>query len=492
VLADPRAILPPYRIKVVEPIPFLTADERHQALADAGYNPFNLRADQITIDLLSDSGTGATSAAQEAAAAVGDESYAGARSWFRFRDEVRDLTGYPHILPVHQGRAGERILFSTVLKPGQICASNTHFDTTRANVELAGAEARDLPCPEAADLDSDDGFKGNIDLAALKALLSGPDGERVGLVLMTITNNGLGAQPVSMANIEATSRVCRRHGVPFFLDAARFAENAWLVSEREQGYRGQAPRDIATRAFRLADGCVLSLKKDGLSAIGGFIGLRDDDLLATCEANLIATEGFSTYGGLAGHELERLAQGLREVVDPAYLSARTASTARMARLINEAGVDTVQPAGIHALYLNAGRLLPHLEPAQFPGHSLGCQLFLDGGIRCAELGSLYLGTMDDQHRLLAPAPFELVRLAIPRRVYTDTHLEYVAAVLADIAKDPERVGGYRIVSSPPLLRHFKVRLEPVAASKRALPTRPGPPWRRRGSGRRTTAVERRA
>jgi tryptophanase len=492
VLADPRTILPPYRIKVVEPIPFLTADERRQALADAGYNPFNLRADQITIDLLSDSGTGATSAAQEAAAAVGDESYAGARSWFRFRDEVRDLTGYPHILPVHQGRAGERILFSTMLKPGQICASNTHFDTTRANVELAGAEARDLPCPEAADLDSLDGFKGNIDLVALKALLTGPDRLRVGLVLMTITNNGLGAQPVSMANLEATSRLCRRHGVPFFLDAARFAENAWLVSQREPRYRDRAPRDIATRAFQLADGCVVSLKKDGLSAIGGFIGLRDDDLHAACEANLIATEGFSTYGGLAGQELERLTQGLREVVDPAYLSARAASTARMARLINEAGVDTVQPAGIHALYLNAGRLLPHLVPAQFPGHSLGCQLYLDGGIRCAELGSLYLGTMDDQHRLLAPAPFELVRLAIPRRVYTDTHLEYVAEVLAGIAKDPERVGGYRIVSSPPLLRHFKVRLEPAAATTHAEPARPGPPWRRRGLGRRTTPAERRA
>jgi tryptophanase len=489
---EPRTVLPPYRIKVVEPIPFLSADERRQALAEAGYNPFNLRADQITIDLLSDSGTGATSSLQEAAAAVGDESYAGARSWFRFRDEVRDLTGYPYILPVHQGRAGERILFSTMLQPGQICASNTHFDTTRANVELAGAEARDLPCPEAADLDSHEPFKGNIDLAALKALLTGPDRDRVGLVLMTITNNGLGAQPVSMANIEAASRLCRRHRVPFFLDAARFAENAWLVSQREQRYRGLTPRDIATRAFQLADGCVVSLKKDGLSAIGGFIGVRDDDLRAACEPNLIATEGFSTYGGLAGHDLERLAQGLREVVDPAYLSARAAATARMARLINEAGVDTVQPAGIHALYLNAGRLLPHLEPAQFPGHSLGCQLYLDGGIRCAELGSLYLGTMDDDHRLITPAPFELVRLAIPRRVYTDTHLEYVAEVLAGIAKEPERVGGYRVVSSPPLLRHFKVRLEPVAETTHAEPARPGPPWLRRGSGRRTTTGERRA
>lgn len=465
VSVHPRVTLPPYRIKVVEPIPFLTAEQRRQALADAGYNPFNLRADQITIDLLSDSGTGATSAAQEAAAALGDESYAGARSWFRFLDEVRDLTGYPHILPVHQGRAGERVLFGSLLKPGQLCVSNTHFDTTHANVTLAGAEPRDLPCPEAADLDDPAPFKGNIDLVALESLLTGPEAYRVGLVLMTITNNGLGAQPVSMANLEAVRELCRRHRVPFFLDAARFAENAWLVGQREPAYRNWTPRQIAARAFALADGCVVSLKKDGLSAIGGFIGLRDDSLHAACEANLIATEGFSTYGGLAGHDLERLAQGLREVVDPAYLGARAAATARLAQMINDAGVDTVQPPGIHALYLNAGRLLPHLAPHEFPGHSLGCQLYLDGGIRCAELGSLYLGRMDEQHRLVSPAPFELVRLAIPRRVYTDEHFGYVAAILADIAKDPERVQGYRIVSSPPLLRHFKVRLAPAAAER---------------------------
>ena len=458
-----RPVLPPYRIKVVEPIPFLNEAERRQALADAHYNPFNLRSDQITIDLLSDSGTGATSAAQEAAAALGDESYAGARSWFRFRDELRDLTGYPHLLPVHQGRAGERILFTSLLKPGQISISNTHFDTTHANVTLVGAQARNLPCPVAADLDSAEPFKGDIDLDALRQTLEGPDGHRVGVVLMTITNNGLGAQPVSMGNLAATRDLCRQHGVPFFLDAARFAENAWLVIERDPAYRDWTPRQVAEHAFGLADGCVVSLKKDGLSAVGGFIGLRDAELHAQCEANLIATEGFSTYGGLAGHDLERLAQGLREVVDPAYLGSRAASTARLARLINDAGVATVQPPGIHALYLNAGRLLPHIPPSEFPGHSLGCALFLHGGIRCAELGSLYLGAMDDEHRLVTPAPFELVRLAIPRRLYTDTHFEYVAAVLAEIAKHPERVGGYRIVASPPLLRHFKVRLEPLVS-----------------------------
>jgi len=457
----PYPLLPPYRIKVVEPIPFLTAEQRREAYAAAGHNPFNLRADQITVDLLSDSGTGATSADQEAAAARGDESYAGARYWFRFRDEVQDLTGYPHILPVHQGRAAERIVFSALLRPGQLCVSNTHFDTTHANVELAGAHTLDLPCAEARDLDSDHPFKGNIDLYALERTLTGPDADRVGLVLMTITNNGLGAQPVSMANLEAVAALCRRHGVPFLLDAARFAENAWLVREREAGYAHLTPREIATRAFQLADGCLVSLKKDGLAPVGGFIGLRSADLFATCEANLIATEGFSTYGGLAGHDLERIAQGLREVIDEHYLRSRAASTARLADLIHDAGVDTVRPAGVHALYLNAGRFLPHLTPDLFPGHSLASELYLTGGIRCAELGSLYLGGMDEEHRLVQPAPFELVRLAIPRRVYTDAHLDYVAAILAEIAKDPERVRGYRIVSAPPLLRHFKVRLEPV-------------------------------
>ncbi|GAA1867104.1 tryptophanase [Asanoa iriomotensis] len=454
-------MLPPYRIKVVEPIPFLDAGQRREAMASAGYNPFNLRADQVTIDLLSDSGTGATSADQEAAAARGDESYAGARSWFRFREEIADLTGYPHVLPVHQGRAGERVLFGALLKPGQICVSNTHFDTTHANVELVGAQALDLPCPEALDFDSPAPFKGNIDLDRLAEVLAGPDGKRVGLVLMTITNNGLGAQPVSMANLAAAADLARRHGVPFFLDAARFAENAWLVSRREAGYQDWTPRAIAVRAFELADGCVVSLKKDGLSSIGAFIGLRDADLHARCEANLIATEGFSTYGGLAGHDLERLAVGVREVLEPAYLQARAAATARLAQMINDAGVATVQPAGVHALYLNAGRLLPHLPAERFPGHALACQLYLDGGIRCAELGSLYLGTMDDDHRLVRPAPFELVRLAIPRRVYAEEHLRYVAAVLGEIAKDPEQVTGYRIVSAPAVLRHFKVRLEPL-------------------------------
>lgn len=455
-------LMEPYRIKVVEPIPILTREQRSRALSRVGYNAFNLPAAEVTIDLLSDSGTGAVSAEQNAAAAVGDESYAGSRSWYRFLDTVQHLTGYPHVLPVHQGRAAERILFSALLRRGQICVSNTHFDTTRGNVERLGCEARDLPCPEAVDLDSEEPFKGNIDLAALEELLAGPDGDRVGLVLMTITNNGGGGQPVSMANLEAVGELCRAFGVPYFLDAARFAENAWLVTQREAAYRDRSPQEVATLAFHLADGCVASLKKDGLSAEGAIIGLRDPELAARCEEDLILTEGFSTYGGLAGHELDYLAAGLREVVQPDYLAARAAATAHLARLINDAGVDVVRPPGIHALYLNAGRLLPHLPPGRFPGHALACQLYLDGGIRCAELGSLYLATLNEQYEVVTPAPFELVRLAIPRRVYTQSHLEYVAETVAGIAKDPERVPGYRITHAPAVLRHFKVLLEQIS------------------------------
>jgi len=464
-------LMEPYRIKVVEPIPITTREQRVRALERAGYNAFNLRSDEVTIDLLSDSGTGASSQAQESAAALADEAYAGSRSWYRFHEVVSELTGFPSILPVHQGRGAERVLFSTVLNRDlnprvwesggtPLVLSNTHFDTTRANVLLAGADPIDLPCPESRDLDGPFPFKGDIDLGRLEEYLVN-EGHRVAFVLMTITNNGGGGQPVSMANLAAAAELCRDHRVPFFLDAARFAENAWLVIQREPGYAGHTPQQVAQAAFALADGAVASLKKDGISAEGAFIGLRDEQLAAYCEANLIATEGFSTYGGLAGHELDRLAAGLREVVDPHYLAARADAAAHLARLANDAGVATVQPPGIHAIYLNAGRLLPHLRPRDFPGHALACQLFIDGGIRCHELGSLYLGVLDENNVVTEPAPYELVRLALPRRVYTQSHLEYVAEVLAEIAKNPERVPAYRITHAPPLLRHFKLRVEPV-------------------------------
>lgn len=453
-------LMEPYRIKAVEPIPITTREHRERALAAAGYNPFNLRAADVTIDLLSDSGTGALSADQQAAGLRGDESYAGARSFFRFREVVEELTGYPHLFPVHQGRAAERILFTALLKPGQLSVSNTHFDTTRANVELVGAVALDLPCAEAGDLDSHSPFKGDIDLEALERVLSGP--REVGLVIMTITNNGGGGQPVSMANLEAVARLTREHGVPFFLDAARFAENAWLVTQREPGYADRTPRQVAQEAFALADGCVASLKKDGIVHMGGLLALRDPELAKRCELLLIATEGFRTYGGLSGRDLEMLAQGLVEVTDPAYLRSRAEQTAYLADLIAEAGVDSVRPAGVHALYLNAGRLLSHIPPSRFPGHALAQELYLAGGIRCAELGSLYLGELDEAGELITPAPYELVRLAIPRRVYTKSHLEYVAETLAEIAKNPERVPGYRLVKVPALLRHFNCRLVPVS------------------------------
>ncbi|WNZ14212.1 tryptophanase [Streptomyces sp. 11x1] len=452
----------PYRIKVVEPIPVTTRAQRQAALARVQYNLFDLRADEVTVDLLTDSGTGALSAAQLAAAMDGDESYAGSRSFHRFHETVRELTGYPHILPVHQGRAAERLLASTLLGPGRIFLSNTHFDTLRANVALAGGEAWDLPCPEAEDLDSAQPFKGNIDTARLKQLLDGPDGGRVAAVIMTLTNNGGGGQPVSMANLTLTSALCREHRVPLILDAARFAENAWLVTQREPGYRDHSPRQVAEEAFRLADGCTMSAKKDGIAHIGGFLGLNDGELARRCELLLIATEGFPTYGGLAGRDLDMVAQGLREVTDPEYLRARAEDTAYLADVVRSAGVDIVEPPGLHALYLNAGRLLPHIPPHQFPGQALACRLYLEGGIRSVELGSLYLGTEDETGAPLTSAPYELLRLAVPRRTYTRGHFDHIGRALARTVRDAHLVPGLRITEQPPLLRQFRAKLAPVA------------------------------
>lgn len=452
----------PYRIKVVEPIPQLTRQQREEALKRVHYNLFDLRAEEVTIDLLTDSGTGALSAAQLAAGMAGDESYSGSRSFYRFHETVTELTGYAHILPAHQGRAAERIVFSTLLEPGRIVLSNTHFDTTRANVELAGAEARDLPCAEARNLDSTEPFKGNIDLEALSRTLTGPDASRVAMVVMTITNNGGGGQPVSMDNLKRTSALCREHGVPFFLDAARFAENAWLVTRHEAAYRDRTPRQVAEEAFRLADGCMMSAKKDAIVHIGGFIGMNDPELAQRCELLLIATEGFATYGGLAGRDLDMVAQGLTEVTEPAYLAERADVAAHLAQRVRSAGVDIIEPPGMHALYLNAGRLLPHIPPHHFPGHALACQLYLEGGIRSAELGSLYLGEEDEEGNPVKSAPYELVRLALPRRVYTRSHYDHVGDTLAKIAKRADSVHGFRIVDQSPILRHFRATLEPVA------------------------------
>lgn len=456
----------PYRTKVVEPIPQTTRQQRRQALERVRYNLFDLHADEVTIDLLTDSGTGALSAAQLAAAMTGDESYAGSRSFHRFHQTVRQLTSYPHILPTHQGRAAERILFSAMLEPGKITLSNTHFDTTRANVELNRCEARDLPCPEERDLDSSEPFKGNIDLDQLTEQLRGPDASRIAMVIMTITNNGRGGQPVSMANLTQTAAICRQAGIPLILDAARFAENAWLVIQHEPEYRRHTPRQIAEEVFQLADGCVMSAKKDGLVHIGGFLGLRDSELAQRCEMLLIATEGFPTYGGLAGRDLDMIAQGLEEVLIPDYLRARAEAAAHLAQRVRAVGVSIVEPPGLHALYLNAGRLLAHIPPHRYPGHALACQLYLDGGIRSVELGSLYLGTEDEHGNPIISAPYELVRLALPRRVYTYSHLDYVGDTLEQIAKNADQVPGYRIVEQSPILRHFSVKLEPVVDGTR--------------------------
>ncbi|WP_319695929.1 tryptophanase [Streptomyces sp. ME19-01-6] len=456
------ASVEPYRIKVVEPIPLTTRQQREEAVKRVHYNLFDLRAEEVTIDLLTDSGTGALSAAQLAAGMAGDESYSGSRSFYRFHETITELTGYQHILPVHQGRAAERVLFSTLLEPGRLVLSNTHFDTTRANVELSGAEARDLPCREARDLDSTEPFKGNIDLEELSRTLSGPDGSRVAVVVMTITNNGGGGQPVSMDNLKRTAALCKQHGVPLFLDAARFAENAWLVTRHEAAYRNHTPRQVAEEAFRLADGCMMSAKKDGIVHIGGFIGLNDPELAQRCELLLIATEGFATYGGLAGRDLDMIAQGLTEVTDPGYLAERADIASHLADRVRAAGVDILEPPGLHALYLNAGRLFPHIPAHHYPGHALACQLYLEGGIRSAELGSLYLGEEDEAGNPVKSAPYELVRLALPRRVYTRSHYDHVGETLERIVKNAESVRGYRIVEQSPILRHFRAKLQPVA------------------------------
>ncbi|MDT0572055.1 tryptophanase [Streptomyces sp. DSM 3412] len=461
-MSGARTAMEPYRIKVVEPIALTTREQREAALERVHHNLFDLRAEEVTIDLLSDSGTGAISAAQLAAGMEGDESYAGSRSFYRFHETVTELTGYRHILPAHQGRAAERILFTNLLEPGGIVLANTHFDTTRANVELSGCQAHDIPCAEARDLDSEVPFKGNIDLDRLRQTLEGPDGSRVRVVIMTITNNGGGGQPVSMENLKQTAEICRRHGVPMILDAARFAENAWLVTRHEEAYRDRTPRQVAEEAFRLADGCVMSAKKDGIVHIGGFIGLNDPELAEKCERLLIATEGFATYGGLAGRDLDMMATGLLEVTEPAYLAERADVASHLADRVRAAGVDLLEPPGLHALYLNAGRLLPHIPPHHYPGHALACRLYLEGGIRSAELGSLYLGEEDEDGNPIKSAPYELVRLALPRRVYTRSHYDHVGRTLERIAKEAESVHGYRIVEQSPILRHFRAKLQPVS------------------------------
>jgi tryptophanase len=448
-----HTIVEPFRIKSVEPITFTTRAERERALERVGYNLFGLRSSEVIIDLLTDSGTGAMSAEQWASLMRGDESYAGSSSFDRFATTVQELTGLPHVIPVHQGRAAERILFAEAVKKGDVIPNNTHFDTTRANIEYDGATAVDLPTPRAADTQSETAFKGDMDVDALVTLLTENPG-KVPMVFLTVTNNSIGGQPVSMGNVRQVRKICDRFGVPLFLDAARFAENCWFVIQNEEGFQDRSPRDVAVELFSYADGITLSAKKDGLSNIGGFLALRDDDLADRCRALLILTEGFPTYGGLAGRDLEAIAQGLTEVLDPDYLRYRIRTVAYLAERCWGAGVPTVRPPGGHAVYLDAGALLPHIPKSRLPGQSLVTALYLEGGIRGVEIGSVMFGDS---------AAHELVRLALPRRVYTQSHVDYVAEVIGRVSKQREQLRGFRIAWEPPFLRHFTARFEPLPA-----------------------------
>ena len=461
-----RTIIEPFRIHSVQAIRYPSPEERRAALEAAGYNLFMLHADDVIIDLLTDSGTGAMSAKQWAGMMDGDESYAGSRSYYRFRDTVRDLTGMTDIIPTHQGRAAERILFSIMVKPGDVVPNNTHFDTTRANVEYQSAEARDLVIPEGLDPSNRHPFKGNMDVAALEATIAEVGRERIPFVLVTVTNNSGGGQPVSLANLRAVRTVCDEHEIPLFLDACRFAENAWFIKQREDGYADVTPKEIARQMFALADGCTMSAKKDGLANIGGFIGLRDPRIAQDCRNLLILTEGFPTYGGLAGYSLEAIAQGLEEVLDEEYLRYRIRSTAYLAERALAAGIPIVQPPGGHAVYLDAKALLPHIPVNEYPGQALAVELYLDGGVRGVEMGSVMFGTVHEDGTE-SPAPLELVRLAVPRRTYTKSHIDYVAEVLVDVAARADQLTGFTIAEQPAWLRHFTAKFAPVPTSSPA-------------------------
>ncbi len=452
-----RTIIEPFRIHSVEPLRMTTPAERRQRIRDASYNLFALHADDVLIDLLTDSGTGAMSRDQWAAIQHGDESYAGSPSWFRFLGAVQNLFAFRHVIPTHQGRAAERILFSSTAGPGKVVPNNTHFDTTRANVEATGAEAVDLVIAQGREPRTIHPFKGNMDVAALEALLAKRHAD-MPLVMVTVTNNSGGGQPVSLENLRAVRVVCDRYKVPLFLDGCRFAENAWFIKLREPGQADRPVVDIVREMASLADGMTMSAKKDGLANIGGWLAMNDDALAERCRNMLILTEGFPTYGGLAGRDLEAIAQGLEEVVDENYLRYRIRSTEYLADALDKSGVPLVLPAGGHAVYIDARALLPHIPPLEYPGQSLAVALYEVGGIRSVEIGTVMFGRHPDGSE--APAAMDLVRMAIPRRTYTQSHIDYVIEVVRSVAARARELRGYRIVWEPQQLRHFTARFAP--------------------------------
>ena len=454
-----KTIIEPFKIKSIEPLGFTSREERKEVLQKADYNLFKIHADKVLIDLLTDSGTGAMSAEQWACIMRGDESYAGARSFYTFEKVIQDLTGYKEIIPTHQGRAAERILFSLVGGKDKIFLSNSHFDTTRANIEVTGATAIDLPIKEAFDFEKNSDFKGDMDLAALENQIKSDTGKHIAMVILTVTNNSLGGQPVSMKNIHEVSKLCKKHNIPLFLDAARFAENSYFIKLKEEGYSNKTPKEIAKEMFSYADGCLMSAKKDAIVNIGGFLAMNDSEWAKQAKEIEILGEGFPTYGGLAGRDLEAIAQGLIEVLDEEYLNYRIKSVAYLGNGLRKNGIPIVEPPGGHAVYINAKRFLSHIPPERFPGQALVCELYLESGIRACEIGSLMFGKNNNGQFI--PAPMELVRLAIPRRVYTQSHIDFVIEIFENLAKKKDTIHGLRIIESSPVLTHFTAKLMPV-------------------------------
>jgi tyrosine phenol-lyase len=455
-----KTIIEPFRIKSVEAIRQTTRAQRERLLEAAGYNLFLLASDDILIDLLTDSGTNAMSNEQWAAMMRGDESYAGSPSFTRFKNSIQAIMGFKHVIPTHQGRAAERILFSVMCKKGDVVPNNTHFDTTRANCEFVGAEALDLPTPEALDPAREYPFKGNLDTARLQQTIERVGAKRIPLAMITVTNNSGGGQPVSMANIKAVKAICSQHKIPLYIDACRFAENAYFIKLREPGYAHKTPREIAQEMFSHADGCTMSAKKDALVNIGGFLCTNDNAVAQAQKDLLILTEGFPTYGGLAGRDLEAIAVGLNEALEEDYLQYRIVSTAYLGNHIAAEGVPIVQPPGGHAIYIDARAFLPHIPPTQFPGVALAAELYLEGGIRSVEIGTLMFGKCDE-HGVERAGPMDLLRLAIPRRVYTQSHIDYTVEVILDVWRRREQIRGLALTEQAPFLRHFSARLHRI-------------------------------